>query len=160
MDKPEPIDDLSNSRTGNRPTSPFEQDRARGSISATVLGRLAKRGAERRLAIFSMIGTAAVLVVLWTAMTARAAYNGSTLISSDSSPTSAIRAEDGSLRVYYRIQSSPTTTEESSLSEVVAIEFHPSFVILKTKEGAGMALGASSLRSLSWHREEPRQPQP
>lgn len=128
MTKPEPIDDVTSAPPHGRATPRFDGARTIGAI----------------------VGGAAVLVILWAAFTAKAGSADSSALFSGPAPASAVRPDKETLRVFYKIQSSPTTTEESSMEQVVAIEFRPDFVVLKTKSGSGMAISAHSLRSLVW----------
>jgi hypothetical protein len=61
-----------------------------------------------------------------------------------------VRSAEGGLEVDYMVQTSPTTAEGSKLTSVTAIEFHPGYVVVRTREGRGTVFFPERTQRLSW----------
>jgi hypothetical protein len=64
-------------------------------------------------------------------------------------PLSAVRSADGKLSISYVRQESSSARSDHTINGVKAIEFHPGFVVYRTKDGGGL-LPLEKLWYFSW----------
>jgi hypothetical protein len=90
---------------------------------------------------------AAIIGGIWAGM-----YYFSALSPNSGSP--GIRSHEGSYVVEYNIITSKTQTGESSeggdIGNVVAIEFYPAYIVVRSKEGRGKVFFPERTKSLGW----------
>ena len=61
-----------------------------------------------------------------------------------------IHSAGGSLAVHYMVHTSPTSAEGSRMHGVSDIEFYPTYVVVKTKNGSGSVFFAERTQKLEW----------
>lgn len=80
------------------------------------------------------------------------------LTTGDRGALRSIHSADGRLAVTYTIQTSPTTSEGSSVARVTGIQFFPSYVVVTTQKGHGKVLFAERTQRLDWSLRPPPNP--
>jgi hypothetical protein len=70
--------------------------------------------------------------------------------SSSSPATSSLSSRDGDLEVGYMVQESPSTATGSTIRGVTSIEFYPSYIVVKTKNGAGRTFFSERTTKFDW----------
>ncbi len=67
-------------------------------------------------------------------------------------PPSVIHSDLGDLKVDFMIQTSPGSASGSTLEGVSDLEFHPTYVVVKGRDGSGRIFVVDKIQSLSWRR--------
>jgi hypothetical protein len=57
---------------------------------------------------------------------------------------------DGDMRVSYMVQDTPSSASGSTIEGVSAIEFQPSYIVVRQQDGSGRVFFTERTRSLSW----------
>ncbi len=68
----------------------------------------------------------------------------------DAALPTAVHAKDSDLKVRYTVQESPNTTVSATMENVTDIEFQPSYIIVKEKNGYTRVFFNHNTQSLTW----------
>jgi hypothetical protein len=103
---------------------------------------------RRKWIVGSILAVLAV-VVLGVALSDRQSLGQAPPALDGSRPMSSVRSSQGKLSVTYNRQEGPSTRSESTIKGVTAIEFYPSYVVYRTKDG-GTLLPMEKTYYFSW----------
>ena len=99
----------------------------------------------------SVLGVCLIIAALIVALAPRPQSSGP---ASGLSPVQAVRSPEGRLVVTFSVTTSRTQGSEAwqsgDIEGVTAIEFHPGFVVVQTREGAGTVFFPDKTKGLNW----------